>query len=323
MDIFSKLQPLINTIQNRLQEDVKDEFPRTLKEPIYYFLETPGKKVRPLLTVLSCQAVGGNVSQALPAAVGIELLHDFTLIHDDIMDRDDLRRGRLTIHRRWDEGTAILVGDALVGMAYISMLRTDSRHQSRVLPHFSQALIKVCEGQALDKEFENRSEVSVDDYLDMIGKKTAWLFKLSCQIGAVLGGGTSRQVEALQQFGHHLGIGFQIQDDLLDYVADETKLGKKVGSDLKMDKKTYVALCYNEHLAAHPELQNKYPSRMNQFKTLDLLGQAIDELDIAGHTRRLAESHFEKALNYLAEVQPLTAENDLYQIVRFLQTRQY
>ncbi|MEJ2637097.1 MAG: polyprenyl synthetase family protein [Calditrichia bacterium] len=323
MNIFEKLQPLIESVQRTLQENVRESFPHTLKEPIKYFLETPGKKVRPLLTLLSCQAVGGAVEPALPAAAGVELFHDFTLIHDDIMDRDDLRRGRPTIHKIWDEGAAILAGDALVGMAYASILQCDREHLPEVLNHFSEGIIKVCEGQALDKEFESRQQVSTEEYLDMISKKTAWLFKLACQIGAILGGGSPDQVEHLRRFGDNLGLGFQMQDDLLDFVAEEEKLGKKVGSDLKMDKKTYVTLKYEEHLRQNPELASRYPAKILQFASLEDLKNALFDLGIVEETRREVDACLEEALQNLEAVQPLNENNDIYQIVQFLRTRQY
>lgn len=323
MSIIHKLQPLIDAIQNRIQNDVKDEFPRSLKEPIRYFLATPGKKIRPLLTLLCCRAAGGEIEKALPAAAGIELFHDFTLIHDDIMDRDELRRGRATIHRKWDEGTAILVGDALVGMAYSSMLQCESRYVPVVLSHFSEALIKVCEGQALDKEFESRYHIAEGEYLEMITKKTAWLFKLSCQIGAILGGANPQQQELWKQFGQKLGIGFQIQDDLLDFVADESKLGKKVGSDLTMEKKTYITIKYDQRMGSNPDLLSSYPEKIRQFDSFHQLKSALFDLGIVEETQRVSEQSIREALHILQKVPTERDGGDIHQMVRFLQTRQY
>ncbi len=323
MDIFTQLQPLTRQIEQTLKASVQEGFPRTLKEPIRYFLDTPGKRIRPLLTLLSCQAVGGKTGDALSAAAGIELFHDFTLIHDDIMDQDEMRRGRSTIHTLWDESTAILAGDALVGMAYASLLKSEPRYLWRVMDLFSEGLIKVCEGQALDTEFEQREEVRPEEYLDMIHKKTAWLFKMSCQIGAILGGASESQVEDIHAFGENLGMGFQIQDDLLDFVADESKLGKKVGSDLKMGKKTYVALKYNMHLQRNPGLAGRYPDKMRDFTSLQDLKEALESLGIVAEIQAVADDYIEKALQSLGRIQPLTDDNPIYRIVRFLQTRQY
>ncbi len=323
LDIFEKLTPLNRKIQQYLSGTIRETFPESLKDPITYFLDTPGKKIRPLFTALSCEAVGGNADDALPAAAGIELFHDFTLVHDDIMDRDDLRRGKPTIHRKWDEGTAILVGDALIGMAYVSLQKCSSDRLPEVLQHFSEAVIKVCEGQALDKEFEKASSVSLDEYLEMISKKTAWLFKVSCQIGAILGNGTTEQVEALTHFGYSLGMGFQIQDDLLDFIADETKLGKKVGSDFKMDKKTYVTLKYQECLRNNSHLRSTYPENIWEFPSLEALKKALYNIGAVEETRKIVDRYIDEALEALSQIQPLNEQNPLYQITLFLQDRQY
>jgi geranylgeranyl diphosphate synthase type II len=322
LPFFKKFNPLIDRIQEELQRSVKKDFPQSLREPILYFLEAPGKKIRPLLTIFSCESVGGSLKDALPAALGIELFHDFTLIHDDIMDRDDLRRGRFTIHKKWGEDTAILVGDALVGLAYERMLKSPAPYLSRVLILFNETLIKVCEGQSLDKEFEKRQQVSLEDYIDMITKKTAWLIKLSTQLGAILGGGNESQIQAMTHFGNQLGIGFQIQDDWLDYVGKESALGKQVGSDLKLNKKTYISLKYQEILTKHPEYMEKYPEKLSDFKSLPELKSALFELNIADEIQQLIDFYISDAINTLEGVQPLGEENKLYQLVLSLQKRQ-
>jgi geranylgeranyl pyrophosphate synthase len=320
--IFHQLSSQLQQIHEKLQESIKESFPASLRDPILYFLESSGKKIRPLLTLLSCEAVGGHLDQAMPAALGIELFHDFTLIHDDIMDRDELRRGRYTIHTKWGEDAAILVGDALVGLAYERFLQSDARHLARVMNLFTDTLIKVCEGQALDKEFEKREDVSLDDYLEMITKKTAWLIRLSTQLGAILGNGSKEQIDAMTLFGHQLGIGFQIQDDWLDYVGEESSLGKKVGSDLKLDKKTFVSLKYREIMMRNPELIHQYPGRLSGFNSLPELKKALIELEIAQEIEQLIDTYFQDALQSLHKVQPLSDQNQIYQLVLFLKSRQ-
>jgi len=320
--IFNQLSPQLNHIQETLQESIRESFPASLRDPILYFLETPGKKIRPLLTILACELVGGKTSQAMPAALGIELFHDFTLIHDDIMDRDELRRGRYTIHKKWGEDAAILVGDALVGLAYERLLQCESHYLPKILNLFTETLIKVCEGQALDKEFEKREEVSLEEYLEMITKKTAWLIRLSTQLGAILGGGSSEQVEAMTHFGQKLGIGFQIQDDWLDYVGEENTLGKRVGSDLKLDKKTFVSLKYQEFMLQKPELNNRYPNRLSRFSSLNELKNALIDLKIAPEIEHQINTYYEDALISLQSVEPLSPNNTLYQLVLTLQQRQ-
>lgn len=323
MAIFQELQPLVELVQDELQKSVKDEFPHHLKDPIYYFLESPGKKIRPILTLLSCEAMGGKIEDAMAAAVGIELFHDFTLIHDDIMDKDDLRRGRYTVHKKWGEDYAILVGDALIGLAYEKMMQSPPQHFSKILRLFNETLLKVCEGQALDKEFEKRSRISVNDYIDMISKKTAWLFKLACQIGAILGRGSDKNVHLMAQFGNLLGIGFQIQDDLLDYIGEEKRMGKKVGSDLKLDKKTYVTLKYQEYIEKDKILKTRYPDSFTKFQNISDIQNVIITLGIAQETQELVNQYIDNALNLIKKITSRDKQQKLSRLVQILQQRKY
>lgn len=195
-----------------------------------------------MLVVLSCEVVGGNPQHALDAAVAVEILHNFTLVHDDVMDHADVRRGKPTVHKQWDENVAILVGDELIAHAYRSLLKTKSSRIQEVMNVFTDAFIQVCEGQGLDKEFESKRNVELSDYLLMIKKKTARVFSGAAEIGALIGDGTSNRVQGLRRFGKHLGLAFQIQDDLLDIVGDEEEFGKTIGGDVMEGKKTYLFL---------------------------------------------------------------------------------
>lgn len=322
-ELSARFKPHLHLIEQHLLSCASPDLPVSLREPIRYFLSMPGKKIRPLLALSACEVVGGKSRDALPAATAIELFHDFTLIHDDIMDQDELRRGYRTLHVQYDESTAILVGDAMIGMAYRYLIQSPRPYFESVIGIFTEALVKVSEGQALDKEFEKRSEVGLDDYLDMIGKKTAWLLKISCAIGAICGGANEKQVQLLSEFGDCLGLGFQIQDDLLDFVADQSKLGKQVGSDFRMDKKTYVALKYREILRENPPLQEKYPLHIPEYPTFPDFQQALYELGIVEAVQGVADQYIQRALDALEKVAPLDDHNPLYAITRFLQQRQY
>lgn len=216
--------------------------PRSLYEPIRYFLGIGGKRLRPILLLLSTRAVGGNVEKALDAAVAIELLHNFTLVHDDIMDHDHLRRGHTTVHVRWDESVAILAGDGLIGLAYRQLMKIPPEHLDYVCRLFTEGVIEVCEGQAYDKEFEKRDQVSLSDYFLMISKKTGRLITMSTQIGAILGDGDDEEIEILTSYGSIIGTAFQIQDDLLDIVESEDVIGKTFGSDVAAGKKTFLMI---------------------------------------------------------------------------------
>ncbi len=221
---------------------MKENAPRSLYRPLKYVLAGGGKRIRPVLLILSCEAVGGRARNALHAGAAIEILHNFTLVHDDIMDNASSRRGRKTVHTKWDTNVAILVGDELLALAYRALLQTRSPNIQEIAKTFTEGVVEVCEGQAYDKEFETRSGVTVNDYLLMIEKKTAKMVSVAAEIGALIGNGSPQGIRALCRYGRHVGLAFQIQDDLLDIMANEDELGKKIGGDLVEGKKTFLLL---------------------------------------------------------------------------------
>ncbi|NIA31804.1 MAG: polyprenyl synthetase family protein [Actinobacteria bacterium] len=237
-----KISSLKEQISQKIGEILAKKEPVSLYEPMRYALAAGGKQIRPVLLLLANEAVGGKTEHALNAAAAVELVHNFTLVHDDIMDNDDLRRGRETVHKHWDKNVAILSGDGLLVLAYQTLNQTTTVNLQRVMTTFSNGILKVCEGQALDKEFENRDSVAIDEYFTMIEKKTAALISMSCKIGALLGTENRDYILAVEKYGHLLGRAFQVQDDLLDVIADERILGKNVGSDLQENKKTFLIL---------------------------------------------------------------------------------
>ncbi|MFQ5797342.1 MAG: polyprenyl synthetase family protein [Bacteroidota bacterium] len=244
--MMDQFQQLIERCRNLIEQQLRvfmrksPPKPRFVAEPVHYILAKRGKRIRPVLLLLACKAVDGRISDALPAGVAVELLHNFTLVHDDIMDNATSRRGRATVHTKWDQSTAILVGDELIALAYRSLLQAKSPRLRVILDTFTQAFVAVCEGQGLDKEFEAQQRVSLARYLTMIEQKTAKIISASAEIGALIGGGTAEQVRALRKYGLHLGCAFQVQDDLLDVVANESWFGKTVGADIASGKKTYL-----------------------------------------------------------------------------------
>lgn len=229
-------------VDRQLHSCIPKNEPHSLYEPLKYVLSGGGKRIRPLLVLLSCEAVGGTVKQAVNAAVAIEILHNFTLVHDDIMDNAASRRGRATVHTKWDNNIAILVGDELVALAYRELLKTKSPSIARVADIFTEGVVEVCEGQAYDKEFELRKNVNLSDYLLMIGKKTGKMVSVASEMGAFIGGGTEAEIRALKSYGTYIGRAFQIQDDLLDIIADEKEFGKTIGGDIVEGKKTYLLI---------------------------------------------------------------------------------
>lgn len=216
--------------------------PATLYDPARYILEGKGKRIRPFLTLLASEAVSGSSDNALGVALGIEVLHNFTLMHDDIMDAADLRHGRPTVHKQWDVNAAILAGDMMIACAYELALKAISSRHAEMAHIFNDANITICEGQALDMELEQRKDVTIADYLDMIAKKTGRLISAALEAGGVAGNGTPAEIAALATFGEKIGRAFQIQDDYLDIMADDGKSGKVPGGDVINGKKTWLLL---------------------------------------------------------------------------------
>ena len=229
-------------VDQRLRSLIRGDEPRDLFDGCRYVLSGGGKRIRSIVLMLSCEAVGGTARQSLEAGTAIEIMHNFTLVHDDIMDHATARRGRPTVHTRWDINNALLVGDVLLGVAYRSLMRTRGANISLLVELFTAGLLDVCEGQALDLAFEHRTDVSIRQYYRMIEKKTGRLIAVAAELGGVIGGGNRRELAALHQFGLYLGRAFQIQDDLLDVIADEKDFGKIVGGDILEGKRTFLLL---------------------------------------------------------------------------------
>ena len=260
-----------NNINARLEKVFGKREPRSLYEPSSYIISGTGKRLRPLLVLLTAKSVGGKFDVAYNAAVAVELLHNFTLVHDDIMDNADKRRGRLTLHKKYNESTAILVGDSLLSVAYEYLLKDCDTNSKDILYAFTKGLVEVCEGQGLDTEFEHRRNVSLDEYLLMIKMKTASMIKMCCKIGSTLGGGTKEEIKGITNYGLNLGIAFQIQDDLLDITADEEKFGKRIGGDLLEGKKTYLFIKALE--------KAKGEDRKTLLKVIDNKGIRINQIN--------------------------------------------
>lgn len=239
MKTFDEILQLINT---ELENINWSKEPKGLYEPIGYILALGGKRVRPVVTLMSCNLYTDDVMKAMEAAVGLEIFHNFTLLHDDIMDKADVRRGQPTVHKKWNDNTAILSGDVMQIEAYKWMSNVPETDLKRVLDIFSKLAAEICEGQQYDMEFESRNRVSPDDYLEMIRLKTAVLMAGGCQIGALLGGAGEDDAKNLYEFGNNIGLAFQLKDDLLDVYGNEASFGKKIGGDILCNKKTYLLI---------------------------------------------------------------------------------
>jgi geranylgeranyl diphosphate synthase type I len=247
MEVVDILKKYSKSIDEEIQNSLGTVDPDELQKSTQHLIKAGGKKIRPSLVVLSSEAVGGNAEDALKTAAAVELIHTFSLIHDDIMDKDDMRRGKPSVHILWGEPMAILAGDTLFSKAFETVLETpiDGVTYERVvnaLKTVVDSCIKICEGQASDMCFEGNFDVNEDAYMNMIYKKTGALIAAATRSGAIIGGGTPEQVEILSEYGRLVGLAFQIQDDYLDVISDEENLGKPVGSDIVEGKMTLMVV---------------------------------------------------------------------------------
>ncbi len=278
--------------------------PAVLYDPVRYVLEASGKQFRPLLVLLTAECWKVPPEDALPAALAVELFHNFTLVHDDIMDHSASRRGRPTVHTRWDESTAILSGDYLLALAYGQLARIEPHQLRDAMAVFHGMVMQLCEGQALDKAFEGREHVTREEYLHMIDGKTGALLRACLELGGVLGGASEKDRACLRSCGEHLGRAFQIQDDLLDLVAESEGWGKVVGSDLIEGKKAFLLLTALEKSEGD---EARWFRRIVEGGGLD--PAEVDEarermarLGVLDDAREAVEVHFGTAMNALSEV---------------------
>jgi len=236
------VEQLQKEIESQLQQLNFPVFPATLYDPLRYTLALGGKRLRPALTLLAAEIFAASKSDAMPAALGLEVFHNFTLLHDDIMDKAPLRRGKPTVHEKWNANVAILSGDAMFVKSCQLMTDVPSSVMPAVMKLFLKTALEVCEGQQLDMDFENRENVSIDEYLHMIRLKTAVLVGACLAIGAQIANASESDINHLYDFGVNLGVAFQLQDDILDVYGDEQKFGKQVGGDIIANKKTFLLL---------------------------------------------------------------------------------
>jgi geranylgeranyl diphosphate synthase, type II len=297
----------INILSERLNHTLSTlrygEQPSELYEPIRYIMALGGKRIRPMLVLLSAKMFDDDIEKALLPAAGVEVFHNFTLMHDDIMDKAPLRRGQQTVHEKWNANIAILSGDVMLVRAYELMAKAEPDKLGRVLALFSKTAAEVCEGQQLDMNFEQRTEVSIPEYIQMITLKTAVLVGFSLELGAILQGAPDTDAEHLKAFGDNIGIAFQLRDDLLDVYGDKDKFGKQVGGDILSDKKTFLMLTALEQ--ANPEqLQTIVSWRDKTQETIaeakvQAITKVYDQLNIRQQTEQHIDLYFKEALRHL------------------------
>lgn len=279
------------------------EYPQTpfgLYEPVKYQLDMGGKRVRPLLTLMACDMFGGDVNSAISPALGLEIFHNFTLLHDDVMDKAEIRRGRPTVHIAWSENTAILSGDAMQIIATQKVCDAPANVHKEVLDLYNKTALEICEGQQYDMEFENRDDVTVEEYINMIRLKTAVLIGCALKMGAIIAEAAPEQSEALYKFGENIGLAFQLQDDYLDVYGDVKTFGKKIGGDILNNKKTYMLI--SAMTLAKGEIKERLVSLLEgpqDDNKIEQVTAIYSELGIDKMAREKISEYSQKALTYL------------------------
>ena len=302
MTELSDLQAIISDAVDKISYP---QYPEQLYEPLSYILSIGGKRMRPALLLMACELFGGDINKAIPPALAIEVFHNFTLMHDDIMDNAPLRRGKTTVHERWNKNVAILSGDVMLIEGYKLMMQVEDHLLRQVLDIFNNTAVGVCEGQQIDMEFETRSVVDIEEYINMIRLKTAVVLGGALKIGALIGGASQVDADLLSEFGVQLGIAFQLQDDILDVYGDPEKFGKQVGGDIISNKKTYLLIKALE--LAEGELAVELNALLNAThlaNTEKVAGvtNVYNELDIRQHADTAMQTYADKAFEALKKI---------------------
>lgn len=286
---------------NYMHAETQVKAPENLYQPISYILELGGKRLRPVLTLLVCDLFEGNVEEALPAALAVEVFHNFTLIHDDIMDSAMVRRGAPSVHEKWDVNTGILSGDAMLIQSYQFLDSYEYGLYKPLIRLFSQTAIEVCEGQQMDMDFESRTDVRLDEYLQMIRNKTSVLVAAAMKMGAMIAGTSEAIASRIYDFGLHLGVAFQLQDDYLDTFGDSKTFGKKIGGDIAENKKTYLYLIALEKCTSEDaeKLKRIYNSEFPDSDKVEMVTNIFMEYGVGESTKKAIEAYTNKAFEVL------------------------
>ncbi|MBC8006151.1 MAG: polyprenyl synthetase family protein [Verrucomicrobia bacterium] len=324
----------IEDLQKLISEEIQHEIsrlntlePKHLYEPIAYTLDMGGKRLRPVMVLLACNMFSSKIEKAIPAALAIEVFHNFTLLHDDIMDQADMRRNLPTVHKQYNSNIAILSGDAMSIMAYNYLQKSESQNLSDMFQLFSQTALEVCEGQQLDMDFETRTDVLIPQYLEMIRRKTAVLLACSLKLGALSAGVSGKITNQLYDFGINLGIAFQLQDDLLDVFANQQKFGKMIGNDIVSNKKTFLLLKALE--LADDSIKRELldwigKKEFNSEEKIKAIQSIYNTLDIKNITSDNIEAYYQSALNIWKEMDCLPeTKAELLQLAQMIMERDH
>jgi geranylgeranyl diphosphate synthase, type I len=326
MDLKKEIADRASIFNNELDTFLNIEQPENLYEASRHLPMAGGKRLRPVLTMLCCEAVGGKAIEALPFALAVEIIHNFTLVHDDIMDKSTLRRNLQTVHLKYSEPTAILAGDLLFVKAFEALEKypSDILLFRKLNNHLIQSVIEVCEGQQLDMNFENRLIVPESEYIEMIRKKTSALFRISADGGALIGGGSKEVVKALNSYGTSLGLAFQIRDDYLDMSSTAKTLGKDIGNDIRNGKKTLIAVHALSHCKgdAEPILRTIFGNAKAKKKDVECVYDLFKQCGSIDYAAKKAEAYSKKAIQELDTLEDSKAKNILHELALYSMTRE-
>lgn len=296
--------------------------PKELYTPVEYVLSLGGKRIRPSMVLMAYNIFSDDIEKAIKPAIGLEIFHNFTLLHDDIMDKAPIRRNKPTVHTRWNENVAILSGDAMCIKAYEYLGKCESRHLKQVFDVFTQTALQVCEGQQYDMNFETADTVNIDQYLEMIKLKTSVLLAASLKIGAILGGASEKDADLLYSCGCNFGLSFQLQDDLLDVYGDQDIFGKKIGGDIVANKKTFLLI---QALAAATDNEKVELNDLLKDQTIDANTKVArvkafyDKKNVKAVTEAAIGKYFSKAVVDLFTVDvPENRKNELKRIISMM-----
>jgi geranylgeranyl diphosphate synthase, type II len=311
-------------VAKKLATEVFISKPANLYEPIEYIMSIGGKRLRPMLVILAAQLYGKPVESVIDAAVGVEVFHNFTLMHDDIMDQAPIRRGKKTVHNVWDINTAILSGDTMMVLAYDHLLRSRSSNIVDILHTFNQTAREVCEGQQYDMDFEKRGDVTIEEYMEMIRLKTSVLMAAALKIGALYADAPADDLDNLYRFGEKIGLAFQLKDDLLDVFGEESKFGKQTGNDIITNKKTYLLVrCLEDASKDDREELKKWLQIHDQPEEKITAVTAIyRKYEIPEKTNQLIDELYREGIVYLEQVNVDEAmKKPLYELTEALRLR--
>ena len=307
-------EELRQKLNHRISELEFGKNPPNLYEPIRYIMSLGGKRLRPLLVLLSYQLRGGKVESIIDVALAVEVFHNFTLMHDDIMDEAPLRRGKPTVHEKWNNTVAILSGDTMLVKAYDLLLESPPPLLAQVIALFNKTAVEVCEGQQVDMNYESEATVSESEYLEMIRLKTAVLLGYSMQLGGILSGSDEENQKKLYEVGEQMGVGFQLMDDYLDVYADQSKFGKQVGGDIIADKKTYLLITAQEMATGDQKHELESWLHQKQFdpeEKVAAVRKIYDDIGIPNLVKLKMNYYFDQAFEGLESVEGSPAAKDI------------